>query len=122
MIHAFWIPKLRIKQDVIPGRETTLVFNANVPGQYPVICAELCGAYHGGMKSVFYAHTAEEYDSWVAENAPAKTDSETVAVHLPQTTADMTPTEYLAPYADEMGIETVNVAQLKAQTGTDGLI
>ena len=122
VIHAFWIPQLRIKQDVIPGRETTLVFNANVPGQYPVICAELCGAYHGGMKSVFYAHTAEEYDSWVAENAPAKTDSETVAVHLPQTTADMTPTEYLAPYADEMGIETVNVAQLKAQTGTYGLI
>ena len=122
VIHAFWIPQLRIKQDVIPGRETTLVFNANTPGQYPVICAELCGAYHGGMKSVFYAHTAEEYDSWVAENAPAPTESETVAVHLPPTTRELTPTEYLAPYADEMGIESVNLAQLKAQAVTNGLI
>lgn len=59
VIHAFWIPQLRLKQDVIPGRGSTLVFNASTPGQYPVICAELCGAYHGGMKSVFYAHTPD---------------------------------------------------------------
>ena len=122
VIHAFWIPQLRIKQDVIPGRETNLVFNAKVPGQYPVVCAELCGAYHGGMKSVFYAHTPEEYDSWVAENAPTQSESETVAFQPPLPTTEMTPSEYLAPYAEEMGMETVNVAQLKAQGGTDGFI
>jgi cytochrome c oxidase subunit 2 len=122
VIHAFWIPQLRIKQDVIPGRETNLVFNAKVPGQYPVVCAELCGAYHGGMKSVFFAHTPEEYDSWVAENAPAQSESETVALQPPLPTTEMTPSEYLAPYAEEMGMETVNVAQLKAQAKTNDFI
>jgi cytochrome c oxidase subunit 2 len=90
------------------------VFNANVPGKYPVICAELCGAYHGGMKSVFYAHTAEEYDSWVAANAPAPTES--MAMTLPKSTGAMTPKEYLAPYADEMGVQSTVLAQLKEQT------
>ncbi|MFM1843328.1 MAG: cytochrome c oxidase subunit [Cyanobacteriota bacterium] len=121
VIHAFWIPQLRIKQDVIPGRETNLVFNAKVPGQYPVVCAELCGAYHGGMKSVFYAHTPEDYDSWVAENAPAQSESETVALTPPLPTTEMTPRQYLAPYVDEMGMETVNLAQLKTDFDGSGL-
>ncbi len=118
VIHAFWIPQLRLKQDVIPGRGSTLVFNANVPGKYPVICAELCGAYHGGMKSVFYAHTAEEYDSWVAANAPAPTES--MAMTLPKSTGTMTPEEYLAPYANEMGVGSTVLAQLKEQAPNPG--
>ncbi|MBE9194161.1 cytochrome c oxidase subunit II [Synechocystis sp. LEGE 06083] len=113
VIHAFWVPQLRLKQDVIPGRGSTLVFNASTPGQYPVICAELCGAYHGGMKSVFYAHTPEEYDDWVAANAPAPTES--MAMTLPKATTAMTPEEYLAPYVKEMGVETKALAQLKDQ-------
>lgn len=116
VIHAFWIPQLRLKQDVIPGRGSTLVFNANTPGQYPVICAELCGAYHGGMKSVFYAHTPEEYDSWVAANAPAPTES--VAMVMPKATTAMTPDEYLAPYAEEMGVEKATLAQLRQRSST----
>ena len=118
VIHAFWIPQLRLKQDVIPGRGSTLVFNASTPGQYPVICAELCGAYHGGMKSVFYAHTPEEYDDWVAANAPAPTES--MAMTLPKATTAMTTNEYLAPYAKEMGVQTEALAQLKDQTSPVG--
>jgi cytochrome c oxidase subunit 2 len=121
VIHAFWIPQLRLKQDVIPGRGSTLVFNAATPGQYPVICAELCGAYHGGMKSVFYAHTPDEYDDWVAANAPAPTES--MAMALPKATTAMTPGEYLAPYAKEIGVETKALAQLKDQVSpVEGLL
>jgi cytochrome c oxidase subunit 2 len=43
VIHAFWVPQLRLKQDVIPGQETVLSFTSNQIGQYPIICAELCG-------------------------------------------------------------------------------
>lgn len=68
VIHAFWLPEFRIKQDVIPGRETKLVFTPNKLGQYPVICAELCGAYHGGMKTQLYVQTQEEYEQWIQEN------------------------------------------------------
>jgi cytochrome c oxidase subunit 2 len=50
VIHAFWVPQFRIKQDVIPGQPTVLTFTATKPGTYPVICAELCGPYHGGMR------------------------------------------------------------------------
>lgn len=68
VIHAFWLPEFRIKQDVIPGRETKLVFTPNKVGQYPVICAELCGAYHGGMKTQLYVQSQEEYDQWIQDN------------------------------------------------------
>ena len=113
VIHAFWVPQLRIKQDAIPGRDTTLVFNANTVGDYPVICAELCGAYHGGMKAMFYAQTPEDYDQWVADNAPGKPDSEAVAVNIPRSTQSLSDGEYLAPYAQEMGITATAVADLK---------
>ena len=68
VIHAFWVPQLRLKQDVLPGRDSALAFNANKVGKYPIICAELCGPYHGGMKTFLYVHTPEEYQKWVEEN------------------------------------------------------
>jgi len=51
VIHAFWVPEFRLKQDVIPGQPTQLSFTATRPGRYPIVCAELCGPYHGGMRS-----------------------------------------------------------------------
>lgn len=49
VLHAFWIPAFRIKQDLIPGRTTTIRFTPTEPGTYPIRCAELCGANHGIM-------------------------------------------------------------------------
>ena len=42
VIHAFWVPEFRLKQDVIPGQPTQLSFTATRPGRYPIVCAELC--------------------------------------------------------------------------------
>ena len=82
VIHAFWLPEFRIKQDVIPGRETSLVFTPNKLGKYPVICAELCGAYHGGMKTQLYVQTEEEYNQWIQDNTFAMNESnESVAMN-----------------------------------------
>lgn len=47
--HAFWVPAMRIKQDLLAGRETTIGFTPTEPGAYRIICAELCGAGHGNM-------------------------------------------------------------------------
>jgi heme/copper-type cytochrome/quinol oxidase subunit 2 len=47
--HAFWIPAMRIKQDLLPGRTTEIRFTPILPGTYPVVCAELCGDGHGAM-------------------------------------------------------------------------
>lgn len=110
VIHAFWVPQLRLKQDVIPGRETTLAFTANREGSYPVICAELCGAYHGGMKAVMYVDSAENYQKWVQDNTLANQDggSDTVAINP----ANLTDGDYLAPYAQEMGISNQTLAHV----------
>ena len=110
VIHAFWLPEFRIKQDVIPGRETNLVFTPNKIGQYPVVCAELCGAYHGGMKTQLYVQTEEDYQQWIQENTFAMSeDSETVAI-APESKSD---SEFLAPYASDLGVDTDTLAQLK---------
>ncbi|MEZ4668046.1 MAG: cytochrome c oxidase subunit II [Anaerolineae bacterium] len=51
VIHAFWIPAFRLKQDLIPGRTTSIRFTPTIAGTYPIECAELCGANHGLMRS-----------------------------------------------------------------------
>lgn len=83
VIHAFWLPEFRIKQDVIPGRETTLVFTPNKIGKYPIICAELCGAYHGGMKTQLYVESEDDYQQWIQDNTFAMNDQgqESVAMN-----------------------------------------
>ena len=70
VIHAFWVPQFRLKQDVIPGQPTVLSFTATRAGTYPIICAELCGPYHGGMRSSVVVHEAADFDAWLSKNTP----------------------------------------------------
>ena len=69
VIHAFWVPEFRLKQDVIPGQPTILNFTPTRVGKYPIICAELCGPYHGGMRSTVVVESANEYKNWHKKNA-----------------------------------------------------
>ena len=72
VLHSFWIPELRLKQDAVPGRTIRGWFEVTTPGIYPVLCAELCGVAHGVMKGSMYVHTPEEYQLWLAgQTAPA---------------------------------------------------
>jgi cytochrome c oxidase subunit 2 len=68
VIHSFFVPSFRIKQDAVPGRSILAWFEATKPGKYEWPCAELCGFGHSGMKGWVYVHTAEEYQKWAAEN------------------------------------------------------
>ncbi|AFY30292.1 cytochrome c oxidase subunit II [Cyanobium gracile] len=70
VIHAFWVPQFRLKQDVIPGQPTVLTFTPTKAGSYPIICAELCGPYHGGMRSTVVVHEPDAYDAWRQKNSP----------------------------------------------------
>jgi cytochrome c oxidase subunit 2 len=83
VIHSFWVPQFRLKQDAIPGHDTQLRFVATKVGDYPIVCAELCGAYHGAMRTRVYVHTQEEYEQWLAANQVAQNSdwSQAVAVH-----------------------------------------
>ncbi|MGI9168423.1 MAG: cytochrome c oxidase subunit II [Pyrinomonadaceae bacterium] len=51
VIHNFWVPQLRFKQDLVPGMMIRVHFTANTPGKYELACAELCGQLHFKMKS-----------------------------------------------------------------------
>ncbi len=64
VIHSFFVPNLRLKQDAIPGREITAWFEATKTGKYEIPCAELCGFGHSGMLGYLFVQTQEEYDEW----------------------------------------------------------
>ena len=76
VIHAFWVPEFRLKQDVIPGQPTQLSFTATRPGRYPIVCAELCGPYHGGMRSTVVVDEPDEWETWFNSNAKTETPTE----------------------------------------------
>jgi cytochrome c oxidase subunit 2 len=70
VIHSFFVPTLRLKQDTVPGRDILAWFEATKPGRYEIPCAELCGFGHSGMLGYLFVHTAEDYDAWVKETWP----------------------------------------------------
>jgi cytochrome c oxidase subunit II len=72
VIHSFFLPNLRLKQDAVPGRSILVWFEATKPGKYELPCAELCGFGHSGMKGWLYVHPPEEYAQWAAEKLAAK--------------------------------------------------
>ena len=72
VIHSFFIPNMRFKQDAVPGRQITAWFDAIKPGKYEIPCAELCGFGHSGMKGWVFVHTPEDYKKWADENLAPK--------------------------------------------------
>jgi cytochrome c oxidase subunit 2 len=67
VIHSFFLPNLRLKQDAVPGRDILAWFEATKPGKYELPCAELCGFGHSGMRGWLYVDTPEEYEKWTKE-------------------------------------------------------
>ncbi len=67
VIHSFFVPAFRTKQDVLPGRYTTLWFEPTRPGTYHLFCAEYCGTNHSKMIGEVVVQTPEEYAKWSAD-------------------------------------------------------
>lgn len=70
VIHSFFVPTMRLKQDALPGREIMVWFEATKTGKYEIPCAELCGFGHSGMLGYLYVDSAEEYDAWAKSTWP----------------------------------------------------
>lgn len=66
VIHSFFVPALRFKQDTVPGMAIKVHFTANKEGKYEIPCAELCGSLHYNMKSNMLVIPSDEYDRLVA--------------------------------------------------------
>lgn len=64
VIHSFWVPNLMGKKDLIPGKDSTLMFQADRPGVYRGQCAEYCGLQHAHMSFIVVAESPEQFSSW----------------------------------------------------------
>jgi cytochrome c oxidase subunit II len=82
VIHSLWIPQFRLKQDAIPGQATGLRFKATRAGTYPIVCAELCGGYHGSMRAQVIVHTPDEFKEWLESNRVATAQNQQVVAAL----------------------------------------
>ncbi|HEX4963855.1 MAG TPA: cytochrome c oxidase subunit II [Thermoanaerobaculia bacterium] len=72
VIHSFYVPAFRIKQDAIPGRYTSIWFQATKPGVYHLFCAEYCGAEHSKMIGSVIVMEPRDYEAWLAGGAAGK--------------------------------------------------
>ncbi|BAY31054.1 cytochrome c oxidase subunit II [Nostoc carneum NIES-2107] len=104
VIHAFWVPEFRLKQDAIPGRQTEIRFTPRTAGDYALVCAELCGPYHGAMRAPIVVETPEAFDQWQKEQQVAS--RETLNQAVAYNPANLSPDKFLAPYTKDMGINT----------------
>ena len=68
VIHDFFVPAFRTKADVVPGKYTTLWFEATKPGTYHLFCAEYCGMNHSGMTGSVIVMEPREFDNWLSGN------------------------------------------------------
>ena len=71
VIHSFWIPKLSGKQDVVPGRTTTMTLQSDTEGEFLGQCAEYCGTSHALMRLKVFVHSPAAFERWVEEQRQA---------------------------------------------------
>jgi cytochrome c oxidase subunit 2 len=71
VIHSFYVPAFRIKQDVLPGRYTTAWFHPTRPGTYHLFCAEYCGTQHSGMIGQVVVLDPAQYQAWLSGGGAA---------------------------------------------------
>ena len=66
VIHSFYVPAFRVKKDVVPGRYTTMWFEAIKPGEYHLFCAEYCGTKHSQMIGRVVVMEPVAYQNWLS--------------------------------------------------------
>lgn len=71
VIHSFFIPELRVKQDAVPGMTIPIWFEATQAGEYQIACAELCGNGHYNMRASVIIHEPDAYERWYDEQTGA---------------------------------------------------
>ncbi len=76
VLHSFFLPNLRIKQDVVPGMKQFVWFRANQTGVFDVVCAELCGWGHYKMRGRLTVESREKFDAWLAKQIEEQERSE----------------------------------------------
>jgi cytochrome c oxidase subunit 2 len=79
VIHSFFVPAFRTKEDVVPGKYSVTWFEPTKPGKYHLFCAEYCGTNHSGMIGWVYVLKPEDYQSWLSGGVPQESLAESGA-------------------------------------------
>jgi cytochrome c oxidase subunit 2 len=69
VLHSFWVPEFRVKQDLVPGQTTNLRITPTEVGEYKVRCAEMCGFDHAAMLATVRVLSQADFDAWIAEGS-----------------------------------------------------
>lgn len=85
VIHSFFLPNMRVKQDAVPGQWVDTWFNGRKTGEYEIACAELCGRGHYLMRAVLTYHSQKDFDAWI--------DQQYASASAVRTTASATPAD-----------------------------
>jgi cytochrome c oxidase subunit II len=72
VIHGFFIPGMRLKQNAVPGMEMHVHFTPSVPGDYPILCSQVCGLGHARMQAHLRVVAENEYVAWLASHTPRR--------------------------------------------------
>lgn len=84
VLHSFFLPHFRVKQDALPGSWMKVWFNGTKAGNYEIACAELCGESHYNMKGKLVMHSLEDYNKWYDEQIKIKTEQMAQAAANPE--------------------------------------
>jgi cytochrome c oxidase subunit 2 len=90
VLHSFWVPEFRLKQDLVPGRVTDYRINPSRIGEYKVRCAELCGTSHAYMEAAVIVVSQAEYDKWVSDQTVAAQAAALASAGKPDATRGQT--------------------------------
>jgi len=84
VLHSFFLPQMRIKQDAVPGLNIPVWFDADRPGNFELVCAELCGWGHYKMRGNVTVHgTQSEFDEWMSKALADQNRSQLAAANGP---------------------------------------
>jgi cytochrome c oxidase subunit 2 len=71
VIHSFWVPEWRLKQDLVPGNPTRVIITPDEVGSYTLVCTELCGLGHSTMRAIVVVESRADFDRWLADQQAA---------------------------------------------------
>jgi len=98
VIHSFYVPAFRIKQDALPGAYTQTWFEVTKPGSYRVMCTEYCGLKHSEMWAEVVALSPEDYEAWMQEQRRGLVARRDATPSAPEREAPQKPARQAARY------------------------
>lgn len=94
VLHSFWVPEFRVKQDLLPGRSTQLIITPSLIGEFDLACAEICGSQHSYMLATVQVKSQADFDSWVEEQVAAQSNVEELLAMAPEARGEQWYTQY----------------------------